>query len=231
MDIPIVLYADQEHERLRTAVMFLLLFLTIIIFISSRSLFNSTKLGQDVADYSFALSCLTALVLALAIGWAAETYLKSIWHSGNSISITPHEIIAERTGQPEVRLNRDAAVSPLSWYFKLENVSRNGRERRLPRNSVCLASEIAQEKERVVVYSYALAKDAAVWTEEFREIDPRQLPKKKNGRFAPPKARTIPVELLRGKNGRYWLAERHRWQTGMELTTKDFEIFMKESGK
>ena len=231
MDTPIVLHADQEHERLRTAVMFLLLFLLIIIFIASRALFSSTQLGQDIANYSFVLSCVTSLMLALTIGWAAENYLKSIWRSGSTITVTPHEIITENRGEPEVRLNRNAGATPLSWYFKLENVSRNGRERRLPRNSICLATELAQGDGRVVVYSYMSTKEAAAWTESFTEINPRSLPNEKKSRFSAAKARTIPVELLRGKNGRYWLAERHRWQTGMELTNKDFETFMKESGE
>ncbi len=231
MDTPIVLHADQEHERLRTAVMFLLLFLLIIFFIASRSLFSSTQLGQDIANYSFVLSCVTSLVLALTIGWAAENYLKSIWRSGSTVTITPHEIISENKGKPEVRLSRNAEATPLNWYFKLENVSKNGRERRLSRNSICLATEIAQGDGRVVVYAYMSEKEAAAWTESFTEINPRNLPNEKRSRFTAPKARTIPVELLRGKNGRYWLAERHRWQTGMELTNKDFETFMKESSK
>ena len=231
MDTPIVLHADQEHERLRTAVMFLLLFLLIIFFITSRALFSSTQLGQDIANYSFVLSCVTSLVLALTIGWAAENYLKSIWRSGSTVTITPHEIISENKGKPEVRLNRNAEATPLNWYFKLENVSKNGRERRLSRNSICLATEIAQGDGRVVVYAYMSEKEAAAWMDSFNEINPRNLPDEKRSRFTAPKARTIPVELLRGKNGRYWLAERHRWQTGMELTVKDFETFLKESGK
>ena len=226
---PIVLYADQEHDQLRTAVISILIFLVFVIFTVSRVVFRNTLSGE-VASYNFALSCLTALVLGLTIGWFAEQYLKTIWRSGSKITIAPHEIISESKEKGEVRLNRESGTTQFSWYFKLENTDRNGRERRLKRDTICIASEVAQGDGYVVVYTYLPTKEAAIWTDEFREIDPRELTDEKSSRFAASKTRTIPVELLRGKNGRFWLAERHRWQTGMELTNKDFETFMEESG-
>lgn len=227
---PIVLHANQEHDRLRTAVISILIFLLFIIFTVSRAIFSSTLSGE-IASYNFILSCLTALVLGLTIGWFAEQYLKKIWRSGSIVTIAPHEIIAESKEAGEVRLNREADLTQFSWYFKVENTDKNGRERRLARNSICLASEVAQGDGHVVVYTYAPAKEVEVWTNELREIDPRELTDEKSSRFAASKTRTIPVELLRGKNGRYWIGERHRWQTGMELTKKDFETFMRESSE
>jgi len=225
---PIVLHANQEHDQLRTAVISILIFLLFIIFTVSRAIFSNTLSGE-IASYNFILSCLTALVLGLTIGWFAEQYLKKIWRSGSSVTIAPHEIIAESKETGEVRLNLEAGITQFSWYFKLENTDRNGRERRLPRSSVCLASEVAQGDGYVVVYTYVPTKEAMNWTDKLREIDPRELTDEKSRRFAASKTRTIPVELLRGKNGRYWIAERHRWQTGMELTQKDFETFMDKS--
>jgi hypothetical protein len=228
--LPIVLHADQEHDRLKTAVISILIFLLFVIFTVSRVVF-STMLSDEMLGYTFILSCVTALVLGLTLGWFAEQYLKTVWSSGNNVTISPHEIVATNKEAGEVRLNREAGITQFSWYFKLENTDRNGRERRLPKNSICLASEVAQGDGHVVVYAYAPANEAENWTKQFREIDPRELTDEKSNRFAASKTRTIPVELLRGKNGRYWIAERHRWQTGMELTKKDFETFMDKSSE
>jgi hypothetical protein len=36
----------------------------------------------------------------------------------------------------------------------------------------------------------------------------------------------VTTDLLRGKDGRFWLAEQRRWQQGIELTPDDFETFI-----
>ncbi len=226
---PLTLYADQEHERLRTAVVFLLLFLLIIIFSVSRSIFSSAS--GIVASYNVALSCVISPVLALSIVWLVEQYLKTVWHSGNSIVITIDSITAVEKGQPDIVISRQAELTRFEYYFRLDNVIRNGRERRESRDALCLASEIVQGENQFVVYTYMPEKSAVKWTESFRELDPHAEIGNKKERKSFAHTRTVPIELLRGKDGRYWLAEQHRWKTGMELTAADFEVFMEESGR
>jgi hypothetical protein len=43
-----------------------------------------------------------------------------------------------------------------------------------------------------------------------------------------PSRPSLPANMLTGKEGPYWLAERRRWQEGMELTQQDFELFLQE---
>jgi hypothetical protein len=43
-------------------------------------------------------------------------------------------------------------------------------------------------------------------------------------RFALPARPQLSAQLLAGPGGRYWLAERNRWQEGVELTPDDFSL-------
>jgi hypothetical protein len=36
----------------------------------------------------------------------------------------------------------------------------------------------------------------------------------------------LPTEVIAGESGRYWLAERNRWQEGVELAPGDFETLL-----
>ena len=42
-------------------------------------------------------------------------------------------------------------------------------------------------------------------------------------RVAIPSRPELPADVIAGKDGRYWLAERERWQYGLELTQSDFD--------
>ncbi len=46
-------------------------------------------------------------------------------------------------------------------------------------------------------------------------------------RIGPPSRPDIPNRLLQSKDGRYWLAERRRWEYGIELTPDDFGTLMR----
>ncbi len=223
---PLTLYADQEHERLRTAVVFLLFFLTLIIFIVSRVTYGSVS--GTIASYSFALSCITSLALALAVAWAAERYLKTIWRSGDSVTITADSIVVASNNQPDIIVSCQVKLVRFDYYFHLKNPTRTGRERRVSGDAVCLASEVVQGNEQFILYAYMPSKVEAKWMDPFRELNPNLIDDKGEQK-AFVRTRAVPVELLRGKDGRYWLAEQHRWKTGMELTAEDFEIFMEES--
>jgi hypothetical protein len=46
--------------------------------------------------------------------------------------------------------------------------------------------------------------------------------------LTPPSRPEIPTKVLVGKQGHFWLAERRRWNEGLELEIEDFFVFMEE---
>ncbi len=229
----LVLHADPEHGGLRTAVTILLGVSFLVGYVLVFGLIRS--LPGDLPDYAIFLSCIGALVIGLGVAYVGEKLLKNRWHSGRSITLDGQGVAAlDETGE-EQQFAWGDNLSFAFWFFHLRGYPRGGRERRVPNNWVCLSCQMQQEDRRLILTTYLPAKKAAVWTTQFNrgsskfhEIHPAVLYDKSfRSRIGPPARPDIPSALLSGKDGKYWLAERRRWTDGYELTTQDFETFMK----
>ena len=55
---------------------------------------------------------------------------------------------------------------------------------------------------------------------------PRCIRKQGRGAGARRRGRRCPSDMLTGRNGRYWMAERRRWEEGLELEQKDFSAYI-----
>lgn len=227
---PTILHADQEHDRLRTVVVFIIVLGVYIGYQIMRGIFG---LVGNTADYIYVLSCAGGLPIGLGLSWVAEQGLKRIWPSGNSIKLDEIGLeLQTRDGQSQtIEWHHHIVVT--NWYFQLAGYLRGGRERRVPNKWLCLASQLRQEEERVIIYTYLSPKKAAAWLTEdksdiaFHEIKANDIYSNTlRDRFLAPARPTIPKQVLAGKDGSYWLAERRRWQEGMELTPQDFATFM-----
>ncbi len=134
----IVLQADQEHDKLRTVVVLLL----IIIFFLCYWLVN-TILQLDfwggLRDYAVSLSCVVGLVLALAISFGIEVWLKRIWPSGRNLILDENQIIIQDEPADSQQINMAKGPAHLRWYFQLKGYRRGGREKRLPKNVVAVS--------------------------------------------------------------------------------------------
>ncbi|MEJ2748998.1 MAG: hypothetical protein P8183_14000 [Anaerolineae bacterium] len=229
---PIVLHADQEHDRLRTAIV---LFLIVCFFLSYWLVHSILQLDfwGSIRDYAVSLSCVLGLVLALAISAGLEAWLKRVWPSGRHLMLHEDGIhIRDKTGESQV-IHQSDRLARLGWYFNLQGYRRGGREKRLPKKWLCLAYQRQQGDTRLIVHSYMSPKKARTWLEheaaepQFHEIKPGDLSETSlSARLSAPARPTISSEVLAGSDGRYWLAERHRWDEGFELTPNDFAIFM-----
>ena len=228
---PITLHADQEHDGLRTAVIFIL----IALFFASYWLVNAL-LGLDalasVRDYAVSVSCVLGVIVALIATSVVEKLLKRYWPSGRSITLDDDGFQAQFRRQNPLHFQSNGSMTRLNWSFNLSGYRRGGREKRLPAKWMCLACQLQQDDQRLIVYSYMPPRNAAVWLNEsnpakFQSIDLAEVADKSfSARVKMPIRPEITNEMLTGKDGRYWLAERNRWDSGLELTQEDFATFM-----
>jgi len=237
-----VLHADPEHGGLRIVILVVLLLGLILGFILIQLLLSLLATNSILIEFANAFSCVGAILLALGIAWATESYLKRAWHSGTTLLLGDSELGFQmrKRGQSQTEENSEEIIFEWSknlnltrWYFELSGYSRAGRERRVSSKWLCLACQLQQDEARLILFGYFPPDEAAIWTENKKLAEPfhsislahlyGEVGKKGRGAATRPK---IPSSMLTGSDGRYWLAEQKRWQEGFELTQKDFATFM-----
>lgn len=231
--LPIVLHADAEHGNLRTAVVVLLAVVIVVIFLLLNAIWPAIA-PAGLVDFSFVITCTSAIFLGVVAVWGIEKGLKQVWHSGRSLSINESSILIEDE-ELSFKLHWDGHINLLHWRFVLKGYKRGGRERRVPENWVCLATQMQEGAERVVVYCYTSPKLAEEFLdvygrEQYHEINLAEVfskAMKSNLLSIPSRPDKIPNEYLTGKDGLYWLAEQTRWRDGFELSLSDYETFLK----
>lgn len=233
---PIVLHADPEHAGLRTAVVVFLLVTLLAAFGAARLLIGA--FGSDILrDFSVVVSCAAALVAGLTVAWLFERALKRVWHSGEQLQLDATGVhYCAKAGHSAQTFSWSEPMNALYWTFLLSGYPRVGRERRLPGKWRCLACELQQDEERLSVYTYAPPQQAGRGTEvatgnggdDFTALSLGKLyaGQRWHSRYTAVSEPKLTAELLRGKNGRFWLAEQRRRQQGIELTPDDFETFI-----
>lgn len=231
---PIVLHADQEHSGIRL-VIFIALFAGYFLGFQLVSWLLEAFAPPSLLDYTIFLSCVGGLPIALLIIWLLEKLLKRVWHSGLSLVLDERELIVHdrhdgaTAETPALRWAEN--FSRLNWYFRLRGYSRGGRERRVPAQWLCLAMELQQDERRLNVYSLMPPETAAAFVDNpkqgFHILNPAEIyDNSVRSRIGPPSRPNIPNRLLQSKDGRYWLAERRRWEYGIELSPEDFAVLM-----
>ena len=226
---PRVLHADQEHDRLRVSITVLIL---VSIWLGYRLIYGALELfaSDAVRDYTVFLSCIGGVPLGLALVWGIEKLLKRVWHSGNSLTLQDATILVQQRDYDTQRFDVSEQIDLMRWYFRLGGYARGGSERRVAKNWYCLALQLQQEDNRLVVYTFVPPGQAVTAAQEpdsdFHEIHLKDVYTAHPGIMRPPSRPEIPAEVLRGKDGRFWLAERRRWHEGLELTREDFATLM-----
>ncbi len=231
LPLPVILHTDREHDKLRTTIVLILILLYFISYRIVQALLNLAMFAT-VRDYATAISCVLGLVLALGVTAVIEKILKRTWHSGQSLTLDEEGILAQYRHQNPIRIRQNGSMTRINWTFGLKGYRRGGREKRLPAKWVCLACQLQQDDHRLIVYSYMPPREAAVWLNDerhkFRRINQADaIEPTLASKLKMPIRPEVSNEMLRGKDGRYWLAERNRWLDGLELTHEDFAIFMR----
>ena len=248
---PAILHADQEHSGLRF-VIFVALFAGLIpgFFIVRRLL--EAFAPPPVLDYTTFLSCVGAVPLALLFIYGLEKLLKRVWRSGLSLELNQWGIVVHdgrETGAREESASSlssslipnpypltpairwDANLSQINWYFRLTGYPRAGRERRAPAKWLCLATELHQDGARLNAFTLMPPERAAAFVDEtrlaFHRLNPAEVyDSSARTRLGPPSRPALSNSVLHSKDGRYWLAERRRWEYGVELTPNDFATLL-----
>lgn len=239
---PRILHADPEHGGIRFIIVVILLLGLILGFIVIQLLLSLLASDTILIEFATALSCTGAIILALALAWASETYLKRVWHSGTRLELgqsqlaylKAHKITsAEESKYEEMFFDWSKNINITRWYFDLDGYPRAGRERQISSKWLCLACQIQQDEARMIVHGYFPPQEAEPWINNQRLAEPFQpismaklyneTGRKKRGVATRP---AVPSHMLTGASGRYWLAEQKRWREGVELTRADFTTLM-----
>ena len=238
----IILNAEPEHDGIRLTVILSLFVGLVLGFFLINWLIGQLSEGP-AGDFSLLVACVGAFPFAFLVVFLTEFTLKRTWHSGITLTldrVSPALVL--KTAQANDRqFNLADANTQLIWFFSLKGYPRGGRERRPNKNWFCLAVEIQQDDEQLSLYAYVPPKQANALTEDgktavsFHQIFPPDLyDTSVRGRIGPPSRPNIPTDVIRSASGRYWLAERRRWQDGLELSPDDFETliqFLAQHGK
>ena len=215
---------------MRTAVFILLFIALLVAFFGLRFLLNAA--GGWVAEYAFALSCFGAFPIAIGVIWVAERGMKQRWPSGRTVTLLADGVSVQTESGSTVTLTHAKEIVPMAWYFDLRGWQRGGRERRVPESWACLAVELKAGKEHIIIYTYLSPTQAERWLNanqrpDFYQIHPLKVyDNSLRKRLGGPSRPEIPPEIITGKDGPYWLAERRRWIEGFELPEPEFETFM-----
>lgn len=239
---PVILHADPEHSGIRVAI-FIGLFVGLIAGFNLLTVVLDAVATRAWRDYVTFLSCAGALPLALLFIWVLEKILKRVWHSGLNIALDERGLIivdrrdgAKPEPDPEYAMVWSANMNRLLWYFRMSGYPRGGRERRVSAKWICLAAELQQDDSRLSVFTLVPPNKGAPWIDNpkggFHLINPAELyDSSVRTRLGPPVRPVIPQKLLQTKDARYWLAERRRWEYGIELSPQDFAILLDYAGK
>ena len=150
---------------------------------------------------------------------------------GESASTVPPPAAAPGSSPPAPDIVWANALTQLNWCFRVAGYPRAGSERRVPNKWLCLGTEFQQEGKRLNVFTFMPPARAATFADDprlgFHRLNPADVyGDTRRVRLGPPGRPTIPNTVLHSKDGRYWLAERRRWEYGVELTADDFATLM-----
>jgi hypothetical protein len=235
-----ILRANPEHGGVRIAVLLTILFGLLGSYLLIRFLLGWFAQGSLILEFATVISCIVSIPIALGCAWLVEEYLKKTWSSGQELELNDEGVRFEsgktEDGSQDIRqIYFDKRLNLTNWYFKLKGYPKAGRERRVSDKWYCLANQIQQDGERIITFTYLSPEEAVDWlanedlVEPFHQISLAQAYKDSGTRrWSTPDRPKVSSEMLAGADGRYWIAERRRWDEGLELTADDFVTFMKQ---
>ena len=228
---PVTIHVNPEHGGLRAVVVLSLIIGAILGFAFIRQILGI--INDGFPDYTILASCIGSIFVALITIWAVERILKRTWHSGQKIELDERGLTLVNRIENDMVLKWQGELSDRHWTFGLSGFNRAARESRLPKSWVCLSSMIQDGEKRLVTFTYLPADKAELFINgtvgnlPFHSIDPLEVYDSNiRMRVGPTFHPAIPPSILTGSNGRYWLAEKRRWESGFELSPKDYETFV-----
>lgn len=228
---PTILYGDPEHDSLRMTIPLVLLTALGLGFII---LWNGLEwLFGGTAQQWVLISACGALPLGLVLTKAADIALKRVWRSGRQIVLADESLTFQQPKLPDVVLANPPSLRVGRWFYEFEAYPRIGRERQIQNGWFCAAVQVEGENGRLIAQTYITPKQMAqlhqiaAWQRlQMMELYQLDLSMRVRQFMAPNGRPPIPPALITGDNGRYWLAEKRRWEEGLELTFEDFVVLV-----
>ncbi len=233
-----ILHADPEHGGIRFAALLTIAVGLIGGYFLVRLLLEWLAQDSALLDFATVISCIGAVPIALGFAWLVEHLLRKYWPSGMKFELSGSELRfegdASAAGESlSIGMDFDKRVNLTCWYFKLIGYPKAGRERLVSDKWLCLACQMQQDEKRLITFTYVPPEKAQEWfgsldlEEPFHEISLtwlyREAGKRRLGATTRPE---LPADMLTGPDGRYWIAERRRWEEGLELSEDDFATLM-----
>ncbi len=219
----ITFHGDPEHAGIRLAVLPMLVVGYVVGFTLVRLLASRLMPGNASLNL---IACLAGFPMGLAVAAGGETLLKRIWRSGKRLIVGPRSLRLEARRGETARVPRDADLALHFWHFPLAGYPRGGRERRAQQGWLCLACQARRDAGRISFFTFMPPAEAAPLIEavDSHALDPTAVyDTSLSGRFTQPTVRPrLPAEVIAGPDGPFWLAERHRWEAGLELSKTDY---------
>jgi len=205
---------DRYHLGIRMAVlltMFIGAFLGLFLIMP----FVTDALGlTQVPD--ICVSLIGAIVIGVGGSWLVEQGLLNIWRSGKWLVLDDNHVeIRTRRSQP-ISINWAGHINVQTWYF----VVTRGRAL-VPRGWYCLACRLAQDEQIVLLYTFTKPDEAqklSQWPAFEQLISSKRAPKLGEEQLLTKVAEQSQLRI----------AEKERWENGVEMASKDFFELVKE---
>ncbi len=184
-------------------------------------------MGGEAREYVI-INGLLAVFSSLLLIRALDPVLKRVWPSGYAVRLEDGGLLYSHPEKVDHRFDLTRPFNLTCWYFKMAGYTRYGRERQIKRGTYCVACQVQQDEERVVLYCFVPEAAAGERIRgPFLELDMGEIYDtglaKRFQQWRMPGGRPeLPSGLIVSDRGRYWLAERNRWSDGVELQPNDF---------
>jgi hypothetical protein len=187
---------DPEHGALRLSVIGVLLGSCVVGFL----VFNSLIPGEEI---NF-IAAILGFIVAVAITWQFERYMKRRWPSGRTVAIEGDKIRFRSKDVVQQEIDASRHVNAMLWRFKIRRGSRL-------KGWFVVACALEQDSNYLAVYTFMPPEQ--VNTPAIASRYKMLLPNKEADKDL----------RLAGEQRRLRSAEEHRWIHGAEMNRQDFE--------
>ncbi|NDJ51841.1 MAG: hypothetical protein GYB68_02010, partial [Chloroflexi bacterium] len=150
-----------------------------------------------------------------------ERLLKQVWPSGHILTLEDSQIKVKRRSGEQAEIVWNQHVNALAWHFEIRKV-----RTRVPRGWYCVALQLNQDDESLALYTLIKPDEAQalpLW-QHFEQLISRKRPPRKAGDDGPTLKEVTAQEQL-------WIAEKERWEVGLEMTPEDFAALLQVLAK
>ncbi len=200
------LQVDREHSGLRLGTVVLFIGIAVVTFLVTNALIASE--GFNI------LAGLVAFGVAALVTRLTEPTFKRLWPSKRVLQLDGQGARMLYDNNAQATIQSDLTANVHFWCFKIP------RRGRMPKGWYVIACGLQQDDTYLTAYTFA----SPAQTTEFHQLT--QFTELQSESKKSKSAKTESLRLA-GEQRRLRIAEEHRWHDGGELTTADFEAFIK----